>query len=116
MLSSFFEFPKLVVRNIKPLPQLCVCVCVCARARMRAACMCVGGCVCGNRINLLYDSEFHVSSQSSGRQFYFYLPKNKNSYIHLPYQNTKCDFPDFNPYYLLMTHFVSLIYSCVYTY
>ena len=33
--------------------------------------------VCGNRINLAYDSEFHVRSQSSAIQFYFYLPKNK---------------------------------------
>ena len=26
-----------------------------------------------NRTNLVYDSEFHASSQSSGIKFYFYL-------------------------------------------
>ena len=43
---------------------MCVCVCVCV-------------CVCGNRINLVYSSELHASSQPSGIQLYFSLPKNK---------------------------------------
>ena len=55
--------------------------------------------LCGNRINLVHDSEFHASSKSSGiYTIYFYLPKkktNKNTDIPLPYQNTKYNFPDF---------------------
>ena len=50
-------------------------------------------------------------------QFYFYLPKNKqrkSSYIYLPYQNTKYNLPDFNPYYLLMTHFfINNLFWCL---
>ena len=30
--------------------------------------------ICGNRISLAWDSEFHASAQSSGIQFHFYLP------------------------------------------
>ena len=49
--------------------------------------------VCGNRINLVYDSEFHVSSQSPAIQFYFYLPKNNKiktiiQIYHIKIQNT----------------------------
>ena len=34
------------------------------------------------------------------------INKQKQSYtLHLPYQNPKYNFPDFSPYYLLMTHF-----------
>ena len=80
--------------------------------------------MCGNRINLVYDSKFHASSQSSCIQFYFYMPKkkkNKNSYIYLPYQNAKYNFPDFPDinfldFNLLMTHFLSIIYFRVYIY
>ena len=66
--------------------------------------------ICGNRINLVYDSELHASSQSSSIQKKQLKKKlkqinKKNSYIHLPYQNTKYNFPDCNPYNLLMTYF-----------
>ena len=37
--------------------------------------------MCGNRINLVYNSEFLAFLQSSGMQFYFYLPKYKQLYI-----------------------------------
>ena len=45
----------------------------------------------GNSINLVYNSEFQTSLQSSGIQFYFDLLKNKQikTVIHLPYQCTK---------------------------
>ena len=33
--------------------------------------------VCGNRINLVHDSDFHASLQSSGMRFCFHLTKNK---------------------------------------
>ena len=33
----------------------------------------------GNEINLVYDSEFDASSQPSGIQYYFYLPKNEQT-------------------------------------
>ena len=40
-------------------------------------CVCVYTYIYGNRINLVYGSEFHAPSQSSGIQYYFHLPKNK---------------------------------------
>ena len=36
--------------------------------------------MCGNRINLVYNSEFLAFLQLSGMQFYFYLPKYKQLY------------------------------------
>ena len=82
-------------------------------------CVCVCVCVCGNRINLVY---IRLSSMLlCNFQVYNFIliclkNPNKNIYIHLPYQNTKYNFPDFNPYYLSMTHFLSRIYFGVYIY
>ena len=36
--------------------------------------------MCGNRIKLVYNSEFLAFLQLSGMQFYFYLPKYKQLY------------------------------------